>query len=292
MIMMLRDAFIAALLLATSQTVRAAQSYDNCNNFIDTLPATITTQGVWCLRHDLATNITSGNAITIAANNVTIDCNDFKLGGLAAGPLSGALGIHADGRQNVAIRRCNIRGFRTGIDLSGSGHLVEDNRLDNNLYTGIKISGDNSLVQRNRVFDTGGGSNVAFGIDSYGADVIDNIVEGVFTEETSYTQEEDGIIARSDGTQISGNVVGGMRVGFMVGICHAIHVMRFSHVVSDNRMVGGGCAQASVDTGLHFEDAFAFCSGNTIAKFRTAVGDNHGTQGNCQVPDPDDNLVL
>src|SRR5690606_24652633 len=89
--------FLAALLLlgglAATQPARAAQSYDACTGFIDSVPATISTQGVWCLRKDLSTNITSGNAITIATNNVTIDCNDFKLGGLAAGNGSNAFGI-------------------------------------------------------------------------------------------------------------------------------------------------------------------------------------------------------
>ncbi len=83
----------AGLLLGglTLQPAHAAESYDNCTGFIDSVPATITTQGTWCLRKNLATNITTGNAITIATNNVTIDCNDFKIGGLAAGSASRAI---------------------------------------------------------------------------------------------------------------------------------------------------------------------------------------------------------
>ena len=55
-----------------SHSAHAAQSLDTCAGFLDTLPTTISTQGVWCLRHDLSTNIASGNAITVATNNVTI----------------------------------------------------------------------------------------------------------------------------------------------------------------------------------------------------------------------------
>ncbi|HEY0661599.1 MAG TPA: hypothetical protein VGD21_09825, partial [Lysobacter sp.] len=72
---------VLAILLAgpvAPAPAQAAQSYDNCTGFIDSLPATITTQGTWCLRKDLSTAMSSGNAITIATNNVTIDCNDFK----------------------------------------------------------------------------------------------------------------------------------------------------------------------------------------------------------------------
>src|SRR5262245_20959189 len=78
---------LAALLLSLFVLPAvAAESYDACAGFIDTVPTTISTQGVWCLRKDLATAVSNGAAISIEANNVTIDCNGFKLGGLAAGP--------------------------------------------------------------------------------------------------------------------------------------------------------------------------------------------------------------
>jgi hypothetical protein len=80
--------WVVAILLAWPWIVppaQAAESYDNCSGYIDSVPAVIATQGTWCLRKDLSTAQTSGNAIEIAANNVVIDCNDFKLGGLAAG---------------------------------------------------------------------------------------------------------------------------------------------------------------------------------------------------------------
>lgn len=159
-----------------------AETYNTCAGFIDSVPANITTQGVWCLRKNLGSAITSGNTITIATNNGTIDCNDFKLGGLAAGESSQAFGVYANNQQNVAVRHCNVRGFNRGIYLSrGAGHLVENNRLDNNLYIGISVSGDNNLVQRNRVFDTGGATNESYSYSiSATADILDNTVAGVF----------------------------------------------------------------------------------------------------------------
>src|SRR5687768_16439274 len=122
---------LAALVLLVAVHVapaHAAESYDNCTGFIETLPATISTQGTWCLKHDVSTAITSGNAITIAANNVTLDCNDFKVGGLAAGDSSAANGVYAASRLNATVRQCGVRGFSQGIWLDGAGHLVEDNR--------------------------------------------------------------------------------------------------------------------------------------------------------------------
>src|SRR5207342_2748301 len=105
--------WLLALLLSPG-LAKAAESYDNCSGTIVSLPATISTQGTWCLKQDLATAITSGAAITINTNNVTIDCNNFKLGGLAAGLGTSAVGIYASGRQNTKVRHCNIRGFFNG----------------------------------------------------------------------------------------------------------------------------------------------------------------------------------
>ena len=68
------------------------------------LPAVITVQGIYCLTGDLSTAITSGNAIEIATNNVILDLNGYKIGGLAAGPGTMANGIMAFGRQNVTIK--------------------------------------------------------------------------------------------------------------------------------------------------------------------------------------------
>src|SRR5687767_11593422 len=100
----------------------AAEGYSNCEGFIDSLPATITTQGVWCLRQDLNTPISSGYAIDIRTNNVTIDCNDFKIGGMAGGSATSAYGVHAVSALNTTVRNCTVRGFYIGVRLNGSGH--------------------------------------------------------------------------------------------------------------------------------------------------------------------------
>src|SRR6188472_3928576 len=91
--------------------VHAAESYDNCTGFITSLPAVISTQGTWCFKQDLNTSISSGSAISVNTNNVTLDCNNFKLGGLLAGPNSSTIGVYSfNGRQNIAILNCSIRG--------------------------------------------------------------------------------------------------------------------------------------------------------------------------------------
>jgi parallel beta-helix repeat protein len=261
---------LAALAMAglLPAAAHAAQSYDNCNNFIDSLPTTISTQGVWCLRHDLATNITSGFAIDIEANNVTIDCNDFKLGGLAAGNSSTTAGIYANSVQNVTVRHCGIRGFLQGIFLNGGGgHLLEDNRLDNNLSMGIYLDGDNSIVRGNRVFDTGGALDVvsSYGIFARGA-ILDNTVFGVSGDfaDTAANSSAFGIGVMFAGPAlVDGNRVSGL-ASKGAGIIKGIFVDTDSSSITNNTIVLSALATG---TGIHGYGANTACMHNVVVNF-------------------------
>jgi hypothetical protein len=255
---------LAAGLLAAPVLAHAAESYDNCAGFIDSVPATLATQGVWCLRHDLSTAITTGNAIVIATNNVTIDCNDFKLGGLGAGTSSTAIGIYATGRSNATVRHCNVRGFNTGVYLNGSGHLVEDNRLDNNLGTGIMTVGDNHQVRRNRIYDTGGrqGGAYAYGINADG-DIIDNTVSGVFAAAVNSSVQ--GIFTTRDGL-VRGNHVNGLAPAG-TGNATGIYAPGAGVRVDGNHV---SAATATPGTGIYGLGSQTFCTNNTVVNFAVA----------------------
>ena len=162
---------------------------------ITTLPAVITLQGVYCLTGHLATAMTSGTAIDIQTNNVVLDLNGFKLGGLAAGFGTTANGIYANHRQNITIKNGTVRGFFKGISLAGSssqGHVVEDIRADQNTETGIYVVGSGHIVRNNQVVATGGttayGANApAHGIFAHvssGPQVINNAVTNTFKQGT------------------------------------------------------------------------------------------------------------
>jgi hypothetical protein len=270
----MRTPFLATLfLLATfcvmPRTAHAAQSYDNCTGFIDSVPAVVATQGTWCLRKDLATAMTDGSAIDIQANNVTLDCNDFKLGGIVAGPSTDMSGIYASGRKNITVRHCNVRGFVSGIDLTdgpdgpGGGYLVEDNRLDNNRKYGIHIDGEHSLVRRNRVFDTGGrpGETAATGIAAKADVVVDNIVDGVASASGEYAS---GIAVFAADSRVGGNHITGLAATVRaVGI----NVYGLNVNVDGNRIVSGG--EATPGKGI-YGNGNTVCSGNTVVGFEAA----------------------
>jgi hypothetical protein len=268
---------VSLTVLLNPTSAHAAQSYDNCTGFITSLPATITTQGTWCLNADLTTAITSGNAITVAANNVTIDCNNFKLGGLAAGAATQTTGILAYTQDNLTIRRCNIRGFQFGTSTGqGSGHLIEDNRFDSNTQVGLNVQTNRSIIRRNLVIATGGNisSIFFFGIYTYySVDVLDNTVNGVTASGTN--ADAYGIVSANnpDGS-ISGNRVRGV-VKTGTGTANGINNYSAGRItMRNNDVVGDGSAGG---IGLSCGSAQGRTTGNVIGGFATAISGCSGT---------------
>ena len=262
----------------------AAQAYDNCTGFITAVPATLTTQGTWCMRQDLTTSITSGAAITIANNNITLDCNDFKLGGLGGGASTQAQGIAATDRFNVTVRNCNLRGFYRGIYVIGSsntttgGHVIEDNRMDNSTRTGMRIDGDGSVVRRNFVRDTGGSTlGAAFAINTLGdIDLIDNTVTGV-APGADGGGNGSGYALRvelNDGGVVQGNRVRGV-TSLGTGAAYGIFMASGTRVsVRDNHVAGPG------DSPLICPDATSGAKDNTFFGFSSSFSGCTNDGGN------------
>lgn len=244
---------LGSLLLSASGEAIAGDSYDHCTGFIDSLPATISTQGTWCLRKDLSTAIASGSAITIAVNNVTINCKGHKLGGLAAGTSTTALGISSSGRMNNTVRQCNIRGFFSGVSFSsgsGGGHLVEDNRFDGNTRHGVRVDGDGSMIRSNLIVSTGGSTDPEFKGRAEGiyvaqgdVDIIDNTITGVSPELNAFgSSTAMGIEYDFGGGAISGNRIRGLAPALGGGqSAVAINTSDSGRVlISENQLVGEG----------------------------------------------------
>ena len=174
---------LTILLLATMLAAPAQAETVDCVP-VTSLPATISTQGIYCLTGNLSTSQTSGNAITINANNVTLDLNGWKVGGQAAGTGTYAYGIYS-AAANVTVKNGIVRGFLNGVVLTGRGATVQGITADQNTAVGIDVEGPGSVVQGNQVVDTGGstiGSNVdAIGISVYGPGSLihNNLVSGL-----------------------------------------------------------------------------------------------------------------
>jgi hypothetical protein len=248
------SAVTLSLLAALPAPARATESFDACSGTIAALPAVVGAQGTWCLKQDLNTGISSGNAITITTNNVTIDCNGFKLGGLSAGPSAMTVGIVAANRQNVTVRNCNIRGFLIGMALIGDGHIVEDNRVEGSFGNGIAVSGDNGMIRRNQVLSIGGNTGGASpnGISSDGSiDVIDNTVADVVANSGSGVLAIGIEIAGAGSRSIAGNRIRNI-IGDGDGAAASQAIYNVFNATSgasirDNTLDGGGSAGMGIN---------------------------------------------
>jgi hypothetical protein len=223
----------------------------NCTP-ITSLPATISTQGLYCLTANLATAQTSGNAITINANNVTLDLNGWKVGGQAAGTGTRAEGIYS-GAANVTIKNGIVRGFLVGIDLAGRGAVVRDMLIDQNTHAGIYVVGPRAIVEHNQVVHTGGSTVFVNAIGIYaggdGATVNDNRVSGLSAPGGS---NEYGINAPSFQVTVRDNVISNSAKptggGTSYGISQAQKSITLNNAVSnfDIGIYGGTYAHNSV----------------------------------------------
>lgn len=270
---------VVALSGGIAPVARAAESYDSCKGFVDSVPAVIGTQGIWCLRRDLSYNAASGDAIHVAANNVTVDCNGFKLGGLSAGQATDAFGIGADGTQNTTVRNCNLRGFLYGVRLEGgSGHLVEDNRIDGSTHVGIYSNADQATIRRNLVFDTGG--RPEFNGNSHGiyaagdADILDNTVAGVVptTNASGYSWAHGIHVLYSNRGTVAGNRVSGLvsqgQYGWSVGIDLDDS---FRIIIRDNHVTAEVDGPSDYDMAIGCSHVHNIASGNIMAGWNAFV---------------------
>jgi hypothetical protein len=264
-----------ALLLGGTRAAHAAESYDNCAGYITSLPAVITTQGTWCLKKDLSTALNWGNAITINNDDVTIDCNNFKLGGLNAGPGTQEVGIGASGRVGLTVRHCTIRGFYIGVNLAASGnqiggHTIEDNRFDSNTSQAISVEGDDSVIQRNIVANTGGSTifGYAIGISAtHTVDILDNTVSGV--RATGGTGGfVYGIYSSVHGGSISGNRVQGLLSDGNGAAFGIVNSGNGGLTMRNNDVVGSASAGSF---GLFCDNSSGHARSNVVNGFATGI---------------------
>lgn len=216
----------------------------NCTP-INSLPYTVTTEGIYCLTSDLTTAMTTGNAIEIQANNVVIDLNGHSLSGQAAGLGTHAVGIYAFQWKNIVIRNGTVSGFYRGIFLNddypnttSQSHLIEGVRAVMNPYTGIHVEGLGCIIRNNQVVSTGGCTydDWVYGIRVFGpgARILNNDV--IETKEQSAGTAFGISVDSASGSVVENNRVGNDSLG--TGTSIAIDVASSANVlVSNNRVI-------------------------------------------------------
>ena len=143
---------------------------------ISTAPFTISQPGSYYLTTNLT--VSGGNAITIAANGVTLDLNGFTIAS-TTNPASGIAVLISGGLRNIAIQNGHIQGgvtnngsgvfsgpgFGYGIYIYYSGSAPENVRVSGVsvsgcLYDGIYVGDSGSTAVENCVVRTVGGRGI------------------------------------------------------------------------------------------------------------------------------------
>ena len=159
-------------------------------------PTTITAGGYYQLTNSIITHATTGNIITIQANNVTVDFNGFFINGpVNAG--SNLIGVYANEYGNLTIKNGSIAYCRDGIVFTGNNNstttrninqIIENMRITRCYEYGVNIPASSpGTAVSNCQFSQIGGSTVTgtFAIAVYGPSsdrtilVRDNIVNTV-----------------------------------------------------------------------------------------------------------------
>lgn len=153
--------FVAVLALGAAQ----ASAVQAACQPISSVPATIAAAGTYCLTADFSTAQTSGNLITVNADNVTIDFQGHQIDATPGGIYTNVTGIYGIDRHNITIRNGLMVGFYTGIHFDTSnnstttnGHLIEDMRFSQSRSRAMQVEGTNNVIRRNLVVDTMGGA--------------------------------------------------------------------------------------------------------------------------------------
>jgi parallel beta-helix repeat protein len=155
--------------LIISATLSSAQTV------ITSLPYTISSAGTYLLNQTLYYPSGSGNAITVAASNVTLNLNGYGIINTANQTTTTATCVSASNFENISIENGEIFGFQNGIHLLGpstglnfnTGHIVQGLRLAYCTFRGIFLeNSSNCLVQNcllSSIGTTGGGVHVGLG---------------------------------------------------------------------------------------------------------------------------------
>ena len=264
---------LAALLLPSP--ARAA-----CTD-LPTLPATISASGNYCLSANHTVNLTTGAAITIAASNVPLDCQDHTVNNTATTSTATSSGIYATGRHDLNVRNCRITGgFGYGIQIHQNNAAanqnyyinLQDNFIGGPYWHGILAYGSAIELRGNRVYDVGGRSaSYAMGI-RVGASTVagqprffvlrDNLVAGtnapanvaygIYGENTVA-----GIFIANGVTGSSGASTYSFRIGGSV------------NRLTENHIIGSG---KTTDYGIYTVSATDACYDNHIRATTPTVG--------------------
>jgi hypothetical protein len=209
----------AACLLLAAPLSSLAET--NQCSVITALPATLSNPGVYCINQDLALAGSTGNAVTIMADSVTLDLNGHALRSNATANTA-TTGVTLNGHKYFTIIDGTIAGFGNGIDVQSSatararGGLIADVKVQRSVAAGIGVDCDGCVVRNNLVTDTivpasiSGFSALGISVSGTGALVTGNRVFNTHSVPTG--GEAFGIYVLASNSIVSQNYVANDRI--------------------------------------------------------------------------------
>lgn len=192
---------------------------------------------------DVSTSMSSGNAITIEADNVHLDLGGYLLDGSGAGAETKASGIFAIERAHITIRNGSVRGFQHGVLIGdawklklSTDHLIEGVRAERNTLKGIVVRGMQSTIRNCQVTSTGRvGESYTMAIEAEGQNALllyNDVVSAAGSD-------PGGILLRS----APNSIVTGNRI---TGMMHGIALLdSINGIVTENSVI-------TTETGITF----------------------------------------
>jgi hypothetical protein len=153
------SAFLFLLCIGLFLSARPAAADSAHCTAITSLPATLSSAGVYCLTQDLTLAGTSGAAVTIAANSVTLDLNGHALRSNAAANVT-TRGVKVVGQKYFSIIDGSIAGFAEAVYIAADGGnqprggLIADLKVQRSYYYGLLVICDGCIVRDNMITDT------------------------------------------------------------------------------------------------------------------------------------------
>jgi hypothetical protein len=170
-------------IVATLASAIASAETTQCN-LITSVPVTLGTPGNYCLRNDLqmppGANVP---AITITADNVTVDLNAHRITGPGLGV--NQVGVSSIAHGGITVRNGALSNFIQAVVIVGntSTALVEDLEV-NTTVTAISVDGV-SVIRRNRVNNSSANGIYIPGNANGMVIISDNVVTNIGTSTSS-----------------------------------------------------------------------------------------------------------
>ena len=196
---------------------------------IDYVPYSIDTPGSYYFTGDLIHMDTIVNAISVSANNVTIDMMGFTLTG--ADTVGIADGIYVSSQRSVTILNGTVQNFpNDGLycsSFSSIGFTIKGIKTISNGGYGIYCWGDGHLIKDCIASENG---YVGISVSAFGCNVINN---------AAYKNQDDGISVGAGCTVIGNNASGNLKDGIQAG-AHSTVVNNTAYNNQGNGIFGTG----------------------------------------------------